>query len=449
MTYAEVARYLGALSPLGVQLGTARVAEALRRLGDPQRRFVALHIAGTNGKGSTAAMTASLLRAAGGASTIALYTSPHLLRLTERLQISEGGAPFTECPEAEFAAAVGAVRQAAARRPALDLTFFEVLTAAAFCWFAGRGVEIAVIETGLGGRLDATRLCEPVGTAVTSIGLDHTELLGATLPEIAREKAGIFRPGVPALCACDDAAALDALAEEAGRVGAPLFQVDTGIGLHRACAGVVPPLPEALRAAVPLPGAHQRRNAALAVALSRLAPGFRTLLTEDQPALREGLSRARWPGRLERIDAAGVTVWLDAAHNPEGAGALAEWLAEAGPAQVVLFGVVAGKRVEGMLAPLARAEAVVLTRPASPRALAPEVLLPLVRAYALSAETPRVMIIPEAEAALAAALRLVPPGGSLLIYGSIFLLGVARRVLLGETADPMPLQDPVRAAQAG
>jgi dihydrofolate synthase/folylpolyglutamate synthase len=453
--YAEALAGLARLALFGMQPGTERLAAVLARLGDPQLRVPALHIAGTNGKGSTATYAAQLLLTAaqaeakqGSRRRIGLYTSPHLLRVRERIQLSDAaGQALRPCEEDEFAEAVAAVRGAAAAAPAIELTFFEVLTAAAFRLFAERGVEIAVIETGLGGRLDATRLCAAEVTVITSIGLDHTEVLGPTLGDIAREKAGIFRPGVPALAACTDPAARAVLIDEARRVGAPLW-------LHASCAepgvAVLPALPEELRGVVPLPGEHQLVNAALALgAVSRLSGPLGALLRRAD-VQREGLAGARWPGRLERLappGGAAEAIWLDAAHNPEGVSALTRWLDAAlgGRPLTVLFGAVAGKDVLGMVGPLLRAEAVVLTVPPSPRGLPVEILRESIGPLPPREPGRRLEVVAGWREALDVALKGASPRGWVLVYGSIFLIAAVRGVLLGEQGDPFGVQDPVAA----
>jgi dihydrofolate synthase/folylpolyglutamate synthase len=465
MTYARALQYLSQLARFGMKPGTDRLAEVLRRLSDPQERFLCLHIAGTNGKGSTAAFSASLLLHAAAAARgkadsapprIGLYTSPHLCRVRERIQIDG-----SECQEAEFADVVARVKAAAAGPSTIDLTFFEVLTAAAFLLFAERAVRVAVIETGLGGRLDATRLCQAGSTVITSIDLDHTEVLGGTLPEIAREKAGIFRAGVPAFVACDDAAARAMLCAEARRLAAPLWLYD-----HRGEpeAHPLPALPEKLRAVVPLVGAHQQRNAALALAAVTMLPDPELAAAAQREAVQSaGLRATRWPGRLERlwpssaVDAGalfsrlsalpppGSEVWIDAAHNPEGSRALSRYLDAVSPAKplTVLFGVVAGKAAMEMTEPLLRAKRIFLTRPPSPRGLAPEVLAVALGPLGLPAAT--VVTPDDIDQALRQALRATDDGGLLLIYGSIFLIGAVRSLWFDEPCDPLYLQDPIPA----
>lgn len=457
--YGEALDFLAGLMMFGVRSGTERLAVVLGRLGSPERGVPSVHIAGTNGKGSTAALCASILcRAAREEAArtgrprprrIGLYTSPHLLRVRERIQLSrEDGDGLRECTEAEFCAALARVRAAAALEPAVTLTFFEVLTATAFAVFAAAGVEAAVIETGLGGRLDATRLCEARVTVVTSIGWDHMEVLGPTLPAIAREKAGVFRAGVPALVACADDAARAVLIAEARRVGAEVAV----LGAAEPGVAVVAPLDADLLQALPLAGAHQAGNAALAVAAVQALDGPLAPALHDRAVVAAGLRAARWPGRLERFSVrrganpGAIEVWLDAAHNPEGADVLARWMeAQLGSGTdapiVVVFGVVAGKRLAGMAAPLSRASRLIVTRPPSPRGRpAAELVAELADGALLPAALP-VTVEDDWQAAVRAALQ-APAGARVVIFGSIFLIGAARGLLTGEPADVLRVQDP-------
>ena len=484
--YAAALQHLSQLALYGIKPGTERLAAVLQRLGDPQAAVPAIHIAGTNGKGSTAAYCASLLLQAAGTLKkrgaaplrIGLYTSPHLQRVRERIQFSiDPEAGLRECSEEEFVRALAAVRAAADSAPAVTLTFFEALTALAFVLWREVGVDLAVVETGLGGRLDATRLCTARVTVVTSIGLDHMELLGPTLADIAREKAGIFRPGVPAIAAADSAEARSVLQAEAQRLGAPLrlYQPPEPKNERSSAPPHVPgetarvpsvqPLDAELAAVIPLAGEHQLRNAALAVAAVQqvldLGEGSLPGLLRNPQLVREGLARTRWPGRLERLWPAalapqsprielpaGAELWLDAAHNPEGAAALDLWLGQQLEARplTVLFGAVAGKQICDMTAPLGRAHHVVLTRPPSPRGLSAGELATML---AVGPAQPRVPMeqVEEVDAALQAALRQTLPGGMLLVYGSIFLIAAVRALVYGEEVDVLTVQDPGRTAR--
>jgi len=410
--YAELLARLDGVRALGVELGLDRMRRALARLGDPQARFTAVQIAGTNGKGSTAAMTEAVLRAAG--LRTGLYSSPHLSRFTERIRIAGREV------EGDRLAALDRLVVATE----VPLTYFEVATALAFLAMAEAGVEVAVLETGLGGRLDAVTTCVPCATAITSIGLDHTGYLGTTLPEIAGEKAGIMKPGVPCFVGPVPAAAGDALERAAAAVGAPLYQAGRE-------AFSMPTFPIALA------GAHQRQNAALAVVLARMA-GRRLGRMIDDAALASGLAGVRWPGRCERV---GDDLLLDCAHNEDGARALAAALAELAPGRRVALAVsiVDDKDPAGMLAALAPvAAAVVTTRSDNPRALP---------AAALAAVAARffgdVTACEDPGAALVEARRRAGPGGLVVVCGSMFLVGMLRARVLGESVDPVPTSDPV------
>jgi dihydrofolate synthase/folylpolyglutamate synthase len=404
--YADLLARLDAARTLGVELGLPRVRRGLALLGDPQRRFAAVQVAGTNGKGSVAAMTEAILRAAGVRT--GLYTSPHLSRFTERIRVAGAEA------DGDHLAALDA-RVAATGVP---LTYFEIATALAFLTFAEEGVEVAVLETGLGGRLDAVTTCEPLATAVTSIGLDHLGYLGATLREIAREKAGVIKPGVPHLVGPLPAEADEEQVSAAEAAGAPLLRLDRDFQAPEAPLG--------------LPGAHQRANAALAVELARRAAAHlgRPL---PESAIAEGLATVRWPGRLERIGG----VLLDCAHNVEGARALAAALPALAARPVTLVtSIVADKDAPGILSALAPAVSrVVTTRSGNARAIPPEDLAGLARKLGLDATA-----APDPRAALDLARRR---GSLILVAGSIFLVGELRAHLLGEPVDPTPTSDPV------
>jgi len=409
--YVDLLRRLEGARAAGVELGLERVRAALGRLGDPQKRFAAVQVAGTNGKGSTAAMAEAIWRASGVRT--GLYTSPHLCRFTERMRVAGIEA------DGDRLAALDA-RVAACGVP---LTYFEIATVLAFLLFAEEGVELGVLETGLGGRLDAVTTCEPAATAITSIGLDHPEYLGGTLREVAREKAGIIKPGVPVVLGPLPPDADEEVARAAEAAGAPLLRHGRDFA--------APDL------AIALPGPHQRVNAAVAVALVESASG-RLGRAVDPEAVAAGLSRVRWPARLERV---GGDILLDAAHNVDGARALATALPAlaAGRKLVLVVALMRDKDAGGVLAALGPlASAVVVTRSANPRSIPPDELAALARTYASvrSVENdPRV--------ALAEARYLCAPDGLVVVTGSIFLAGEIRAHLLEEPVDPVPTGDPV------
>jgi dihydrofolate synthase/folylpolyglutamate synthase len=332
-----------------------------------------------------------------------LYTSPHLSRFNERFQVD--GKPVDD--DLLFAA----LEEVLNRCP--ELTFFETATVAAFHLFARLGVELAVVEVGLGGRLDATNVVAPMATAITKVALDHTDRLGSTLTAIAHEKAGIAKPGVPLIVGSLAPEALAEVSRSAEAVGAPMKFADRDPELE----AFVERHPPALA------GGHQRDNAKIAVLLGREAQF-------SDRAIAGGLRRVEWHGRLETIRSASGEVLLDAAHNADGAAAVARVLAERrlSPARVALvFGAMADKDHATMLAALAPfAEHRVFVAPEGRRAADPAAMALLFPGVV--AET--------AEQALAIGRKSVGPEGLVLVTGSIFLVGAARSILLGLPRDP-------------
>jgi dihydrofolate synthase/folylpolyglutamate synthase len=399
----EPHRYLESLQPLSMRLGLERVERGLQALGRPERGLRILHLAGTNGKGSACAMAAEALRLAGHRT--GLYTSPHLVRFNERIAID--GRPIDD---GELARAVAEVRRACPWHDAGGedrLTYFEFATLAALVHFATSRAEAVVLEVGLGGRFDATNAVRPLVCAVSRIGLDHVELLGDTLEAIAREKAGIFKPGVPAVVAHAQAPeALEALRAEAARRGAP-FSV----------------APATWEGPVALRGPHQRGNAALAASALRLLDAAGVGVPEE--AVARGIAEARWPGRLEEVGGA----VLDGAHNPDGAQALAVALPLLYPGRPVelVFGVLADKDHQGMLRALGPVvRGLHLVPPASPRARAPASYRAL--AAGLAPRADEHASLPEA---LACARARAADGAVVAVAGSLYLVGEARALLAG------------------
>jgi dihydrofolate synthase / folylpolyglutamate synthase len=410
----------------GMLLGLDRMKKALSSLGHPEERCPFVHIAGTNGKGSTSAMVASIAQAAG--LRTGLFTSPHLCRFTERIQVN-GEAVSDDVLEEALARAFEASPEA---------TFFEALTLAAFIAFDRSGIELGVLEVGIGGKLDATNVLDaPLCTAVTSIGFDHTAMLGDTLAEIARQKAGIFRPSVPVVLGPLEPEALAATLEVAAALGAgPIWRVgdDAGadtIQARRAGEALTIALPDGRTIAtrLSLAGAHQTRNAAVVAGIAARAAARFPAMAD---AIGAGIAATRWPGRLERIPHGDVTVLLDCAHNPHGVATLVEHLrAEAiDPARVVLiFGALGDKAWTTMLdqlAPCAHRRIY-----ASPKGRAPASLDEMAARWPGEA-------IPEGPAALARALGEVAREGDVIVVaGSIYLVGELRGALLGIACDPV------------
>ena len=406
MTYRELLAQLLPARRFGVVLGLERMRQILDRLDAPDRRLGRIvHVAGTNGKGSTVAMIAALAAAAG--QRVATYTSPHLSCLRERIVID--GAMISESAIVAAAARVRAVGGD-------ELTFFEQLTAIAMVAIADAEVDVSVIEVGLGGRLDATNVVLPAVTVVTGVALDHEAILGGSLAAIAGEKAGIWKPGRPAIVGASGLAeAVPVLIDAARAAGAPVTVIDD------AAIARVPP--------VGLPGEHQRRNAAAAIAAIRAL---------HLPIVPAALARVQHPGRFELVASplAGVShLILDGAHNPHGAAALAEALRARGERPALILSVSADKDVPAIAAQLAPAVcAVIATRYQQDRAMEPAALAAVFDGYDVPIEA-----APDLRAALAAAASYHAP---IVIAGSLFLVGEARTLLLGAPTDPMLVSDP-------
>jgi len=400
--------WLFALEQFGIKFGLESISTIVARLGHPERTFRSVHIAGTNGKGSVTAMVDAALRAAGHRS--ARYTSPHLVDLTERFVID--GRPVSQ---ETLIAAVARVRVTiegliAERALTAQPTFFEVTTAVAFELFRRAGVEIAVLEVGLGGRLDATNVVLPIATAITSIAFDHQKYLGSTLSAIAFEKAGIIKPGVPLVVGDLDPEAATVIERMADERGAELIKTSAR---------------DAADFTVGLPGTHQLANAAVAVRLLTIlnARGFAV----PPEAIAAGLARPEWPGRLDRRCLPdGREVLLDAAHNPAGAAALASYLRAEGSSPPVVFAAMRDKDIAGMFAALLPAVGhLVVTRASNARSADPVMLAEQARAVAPALT---IAIEPVLDQALAAAWRRSP---RIVVAGSIFLLGDVLKLLNG------------------
>ncbi len=405
----------------GWDLKLERMRAALALRGHPERAFPALHIAGTNGKGSTAAMVESVLRASGRRT--GLYTSPHLIDFPERIRA--GGRTI---PRDAIAALVAELR-ATLEAHDLALTHFEVATLLAFEWFARIGIDVGVIEVGLGGRLDATNLVVPVATAITSIAYDHEEWLGHDLTAIAREKAGIVKAGVPLAVGRlppDAAAVVEARATE---LGAPVLHAGRDGVLTSGAQGVDFRAPGVHWTGldVALPGAFQRDNAEVALTLLASA---RATLPCDEAQVRTGLATARWPGRLTLVTGAHPPVLLDGAHNPAGVAALrAElpaWLD--GRRLVLVFAVMADKAWRAMLADLVPCASEAIATQVGRRGLDPTTI-----AAALADRVPTRAIV-DPHAAVTAGLEAAGTDGIVLVTGSLFLVGAAYAVLGGSSA---------------
>lgn len=408
MRYPDSVEYLYSLGNeiRSVKFGLENITEALAALGNPQHAFSAVHVAGTNGKGSTCAMIDAAAQAAGVRT--GLYTSPHLVEPTERIRI--GGRPVTRNEFADAFNRVHEVGMAMETHP----TYFETVTAMAFLLFREEGVELGVIEVGLGGRLDATNVLKPILTAITPVDFDHEAFLGSSLEQIAGEKAGILKPGVLAVVAPQRPEAESVIRRRAREVEAPAdfirpaelvnIRIDAKDsefhfrGVHIHC---------------PLAGQHQVTNAATAAAVLQYL---------ETPI--SGIAQTRWPGRLETV-AHNPEIILDGAHNPAGARALAGHIRTfyAGRRIWLIYGAMRDKSVQEIteiLFPLA--DRVIVTAPAFARALRPEAL-------AEASDHPSIQVADNLKTALKM-LRQAAPQDVVFITGSLYLVGEARALLV-------------------
>jgi dihydrofolate synthase/folylpolyglutamate synthase len=421
MSGSPTQAYLDGRATLGIKFGLESMRALLGALGHPERGCPALLIAGTNGKGSVAAYVEAVVRA--GGLRAGLYTSPHLVRVHERIAVD--GRPISG---AALGRAVRLVREAAERLVtegvlAAHPTYFEVLTAAAFAHFESRGVDVAVLEVGLGGRLDATNVAEPLASAIVTVDLDHQEYLGTSLAEIAAEKAGVLRQGRATVLGPLPDEARAAIERRAAEVDARLVVASEGVRVevHGGRLDVVTPEGVYRGLCLPLPGAHQRDN--LLVAIRLLEEAKAAGLAVDLGRLAAGIAATRWPGRLERVPGT-PPLLLDGAHNPAGARALAAELHGQGPF-VLLFGAMADKDLESMtgtLFPLA--DGLVLTAPRMDRAASPAEVAASAGGHAREAR-----LEPKVAKALRAARRMAGPSGLVVVAGSLYLVGEVKALL--------------------
>jgi dihydrofolate synthase/folylpolyglutamate synthase len=419
MGYRETIAYLYGLQKHGIKLGLENPRKLLARLGNPQGSFRSVHVAGTNGKGSTAAALASVLRQTGPRT--GLFTSPHLISFTERIKVDDA-----EITEGEVISLAEEIRACA---EGLNPTFFEVVTAMGFLHFKRKGVQWAVVETGMGGRLDATNVIEPEACVITSIGLDHREFLGDDIRAVAGEKAGIIKEGIPVVTVSHEPGVMEVVERAARLRNAPLhvagrdftfeikghgpFRTDFdyrsgGLGLE----GLV----------LPLSGPYQALNASLAVRAFEL-------LGVDCPspgeAVREGLRALRWPGRLE-LAAKDPPIVIDGAHNPSAAAALALALREdflgGGERMVLVMGIMSDKDLKGLMAPLLPlAREVIFAAPGYARAAPPALLARCAEELGYGAKT---------AASVREAIEMARAfGGLVVVTGSFYTIGEAKEVL--------------------
>ena len=425
MNYQAALSYLDSLSRFGSKLGLERMEQLLAKMGNPEKNLSCLHIAGTNGKGSTVAMVSSILREAG--LKVGTYTSPHLSSFRERIALSG-----EKIPRSSVAQVVEELMPLA--QSVSGLTKFEFTTAMAFSYFQKAGADLVVLEVGMGGRLDATNVVVPVAAGITHLALDHTGRLGSTLAEIAGEKAGIIKEGRPTVVAPQNSEALFVVQARAQELGSPLYPVaswpDEGKirfrGQAFSLAGSVADfwledlfLP---RVEVGILGRHQLANAAVALGLAQRVYEAGLVGLEPsawQAALRRGLEKARWPGRLEYFSGK-PSLLLDGAHNPDGMEQLALFLQEFFPKArpTVVLGILGDKDYPSMLSELAPlAGKLIITVPDNPRAADPGELADRARSFGSQVE-----VVAQPQMALERALKgeeLVVVAGSLYLVGEL------------------------------
>ncbi|HTF99059.1 MAG TPA: folylpolyglutamate synthase/dihydrofolate synthase family protein [Nitrospirota bacterium] len=435
-SYRETIDYLFALQKYGVKLALANTQQLMHLMGDPHRKFKSVHIAGTNGKGSTSTFIASMLMAAGF--RVGLYTSPHLINFTERIRING-----VQIPEPDVVALTGRVRKAylqnsdnTSKRP-LNPTFFEVTTTVAFTYFAESGVDIAVLEAGMGGRLDATNIVDPLVSVITNIDLDHMEYLGPTIELIAREKAGIIKAGVPLVFGTRQPEATAVIEGEAALKGCRSVQLGRDFSAET-ISGVLKPTfdyrgitSDYHGLQVQLAGRHQVDNACIAVAAIELLRDSGISIGDD--SVRRGLAQAHWEGRMEQL-AHKPDLYLDGAHNPASARALAAVLRELKPRYgktVLVLGILGDKDYRSIISELVPlADHIVVTKPLYARALDVEALAGEVRKL-----HDAIIVTETVPDALRRARSTASPDDLIIVTGSLYVVGDARAALLDHTGD--------------
>jgi dihydrofolate synthase/folylpolyglutamate synthase len=421
VTYAEAIQFLYDLRLFGAKFGLENTFKLAAMAGNPQNQLRFIHVAGTNGKGSTCAMLESIYRAAG--LRVGLFTSPHLVSFRERIQVNR--ELISEQDVVRLVREMQARQRSAGVPPALAseqektsrrdacATFFEFITVMALKFFAEQKCDLVIWETGLGGRLDATNIVTPLASVITNIQFDHQQWLGDTLEKIAAEKAGVIKPGVPVITTADEPEALAVIEKIAREKNAPLIKVAQASRLH-AAAGT---------AALPLPGDHQRLNAALALAV---VEALQSKISVGGAAMRNGLQNVNWPGRLQLVTRpSGQNFLLDGAHNVAGARALRQALEKhfGGTGRTLILGVLQDKDWPQICRTLAPMAARIFTVPvASERAADARELAVACRAAN-----------PAAEIAACDSLRMALDQAAndcfVIITGSLYLVGEALELL--------------------
>ncbi|MDD5139376.1 MAG: bifunctional folylpolyglutamate synthase/dihydrofolate synthase [Verrucomicrobiales bacterium] len=405
LAYSAAIEFLYDLQVFGANFGLENTRKLAALAGNPQEKLRFIHVAGTNGKGSTCAMLESIYRAAG--LRVGLFTSPHLVSFRERIQVNR-----QLIPEGELIRLVEEIQPLLKQFPADNhLTLFEVVTVMALKFFAEQKCDLVIWETGLGGRLDATNIVTPLASVITNIALDHQQWLGDTLEKIAAEKAGIIKPGIPAVTATSEPSALAVIENIAKEKNAPLTIV-TAKDVESRLAGTPAP---------PLPGEHQKLNAALALATVEV---LQKQISVTDEKIREGLANVHWPGRLQLIQKPnGQKILLDGAHNVAGVEALRASLAGGTPKPTFIAGFLGDKDWRPMCEILAPLAVKIFTVPvASGRTADASELAKVIRSANPAAE---VIVCRN----LAEALDASKDEAFVVVTGSLYLVGEALELL--------------------
>ncbi len=429
MNYGSCQRYLQEIIGSGIKFGLDNVRTVLTALGQPQLAYPAVLVAGTNGKGSVCAMLAAALSRQGVGT--GLYTSPHLVKVEERIRI--GDRPISRRAFCRLLSRLKAVIEdlVNAGKLASPTTYFETLTLLAFLYFQERKIDIAILEVGMGGRLDATNVVTPLVSVITTVDEDHQEFLGRTRRQIAYEKAGIIKPNVPVVCGMISGAARDVIERKAREQGAPFLSVfddphalqsqrtKNGFRFTFRWEGEEQVFTPAL------PGQHQGQNAAVAIAVLReLDRRWRPI---ERRAIVQSIKETRWEGRLERVPGR-PAILLDGAHNKASARVLSAYVRDfLSPPITLVFGIMKDKDIRNVaksLFPLA--ERIILTSIPMPRAASPEMIFAQVSGWG-----GQIILEPDPKKAIREAIETTPLRGSILITGSLFLVGEAKKQFPG------------------
>ena len=436
MSYDETIAYLYSLQKYGIKFGLDNIRKLSAALGNPHKAFHTIHVAGTNGKGSTSAIIASILQAAGF--RVGLFTSPHLISFTERIRTNS-----EQISEDVVVGLASEIKDIVSRYNDFQPTFFEVVTAIALLYFQREKVDVAVMEVGMGGRLDATNVIEPLVSVITNISFDHKDFLGATLEEIAGEKAGIIKKTVPVVSADQGPEASKVIMEASQAANSPLYTYgkDFSAFLKSAdasgtCFDYVDGPVRLNDLFVPLAGEHQMKNSSVAIKAAGIfldRRGGKDSLSMVHDRIRSGLASTKWPGRLELIHG-NPSILIDGAHNPAAADALSETIKKVFLKKykkiIMVLGIMSDKEIKGIMRPLLPlASEIIVTAPSYSRASSPEEL----SGVAASLGFLNVSTAPTVKDALEMAISCsaLPNQDSSLVVvtGSFYTIGEAKEAL--------------------